>query len=261
MSPGRWNNLDPVRDYCTVDCDVAQEALSARIDGEREPVPAARVDEHLATCDRCRAWYARAVEQTQQLRRLAGRSQVAAVAAPADQHAAPRPSGRLRRLPAATWLRGALATIGVLQVGLSVAQAVGANIGTSSAGHHAMMGGHLLNESTAWSAALGAIMVVAALRPGAATGLAGVLSVFTAILTGYVISDAMSGAVSLDRILSHLPVLAGTVLALLVWRTARPTGPAPQSDALPVTADVVLPDNASRGRRRGHLYPTDGSAA
>jgi len=25
--------------------------------------------------------------------------------------------------------------------------------------------------------------------------------------------------------------------------------------------DIVLPDNASRGRRRGHLYPTDGSAA
>jgi predicted anti-sigma-YlaC factor YlaD len=242
-----------------VDCDVAQEALSARIDGEREPVPTARVDEHLATCDPCRAWYARAVEQTHQLRRLAGRSQVAAVAVASDRPAVSRLPRRLRS--ASTWLRWTLAIVGLMQIGLAIAQAAGANIGTSAAAHHAMMGGHLLNESTAWSAALGVIMVVAAARPGAAAGLAGVLSVFTAILTGYVVSDAVAGAVSLDRILSHLPVLAGTVLALLVWRNARASGPEPRSDAAPVTADVVLPDNASRGRRQGHLYPTDGSAA
>ncbi|SBS71360.1 conserved membrane hypothetical protein [uncultured Mycobacterium sp.] len=235
-----------------MDCDVAQEALSARIDGEREPVPTARVDEHLATCPDCRTWYAQAVEQTQQLRRLAGRSQVAAVATANDRPAVSRTPRRLR------WT---LALVGLLQVGLAIAQAAGANVGTSAAAHHAMMGGHLLNESTAWSAALGAIMVASAARPAAAAGLAGVLSVFTAILTAYVVSDAVAGAVSLDRILSHLPVLAGTVLALLVWRNARTSGPEPRSDAAPVTADVVLPDNASRGRRRGHLYPTDGSAA
>jgi predicted anti-sigma-YlaC factor YlaD len=242
-----------------VDCDVAQEALSARIDGEREPVPAARVDEHVATCEDCRAWYAQAVEQTQQLRRLAGRSQVAAVAAASDRPAVSRAP---RRLPSiSTWLRWTLALVGLTQVGLAIAQASGLNVGTSAAAHQAMMGGHLLNESTAWSAALGVIMVAAAARPAAAAGLAGVLSVFTAILTAYVVSDAVADAVSLDRILSHLPVLAGTVLALLVWRNAHTSGPAPRSDAAPVTADVVLPDNASRGRRRGHLYPTDGSAA
>lgn len=236
-----------------MDCDVAREALSARIDGEREPVPAARVDEHLTTCDRCVAWYAQAVEQTQQLRRLAGRSQVAAAAATSDA-----PASRATRR---SWLRWALAVVGVMQLALAVAQASGADIGTSAAAHHAMMSGHLLNESTAWSAALGVVMIVAAARPVAAAGLAGVLSVFTAILAAYVVSDAMSGAVSLDRILSHLPVLAATVLALLVWRNTRAAGPEPRSDAIPVTADVVLPDNASRGRRRGHLYPTDGSAA
>jgi len=159
-----------------------------------------------------------------------------------------------------TRLRWLLATVGVLQVALAAAQAIGVNVGTSDAAHHAMMGGHLLNESTAWSAALGVVMVVAAARPTAAAGLAGVLAVFTAILTAYVVSDAVSGAVSLDRILSHLPVLAGTVLALLLWRMTRAPGPEPRLDALPVTADVVLPANASRGRRRGHLYPTDGAA-
>ncbi|AKK27153.1 zf-HC2 domain-containing protein [Mycobacterium sp. EPa45] len=236
-----------------MDCDVAREALSARIDGEREPVPAARVDEHLRTCDQCSAWYARAVEQTQQLRRLAGRSQVAAVAAPS-------PSVRVSRPAAGAWLRWTLAVVGLVQVMLAVAQALGVNVGTSGAAHHAMMGGHLLNESTAWSAALGVVMIVAAARPTAAAGLAGVLSVFTAILTGYVVSDAVSGAVSLDRILSHLPVLAGTVLALLLWRRSRTSSPEPRSDAVGVATDVVLPDNASRGRRRGHLYPTDGAA-
>ncbi|BBY60081.1 zf-HC2 domain-containing protein [Mycolicibacterium sarraceniae] len=241
-----------------MDCPVAREALSARIDGEREPVPAARVDEHVAGCADCRAWYAQAVEQTQQLRRLAGRSQVAAVAA-SDRAAMSRTP---RPLPSiSTCLRATLALTGLVQMGLAIAQAAGVNVGTSAAAHHMMMGGHLLNESTAWSAALGVIMVVAAVRPAVAAGLAGVLSVFTAILTGYVVSDALTGAVGLDRILSHLPVLAGTVLALIVWRSARPSGPEPRSDAAPVTADVVLPDKASRGRRRGHLYPTDGSAA
>lgn len=235
-----------------MDCDVAREALSARIDGEREPVPAARVDEHVTTCDQCRTWYSGAVEQTQALRRLAGRSQVAAVAAPSPPPRAPRPAG--------SWLRWTLGAVGAAQAALALAQAAGADIGTAGA-HHATMGGHLLNESTAWSAALGVVMIGAALRPAATAGLAGVLSVFTVILTGYVVSDAMAGAVGIDRILSHLPVVAGAVLALLLWRTTRAPGPQPRPDALPVTSDVVLPDNAARGRRRGHLYPTDGSAA
>ncbi|WP_431816432.1 zf-HC2 domain-containing protein [Gordonia jacobaea] len=38
-------------------CEVARESLSARIDGERESVPAARVDEHLAQCPACQRWY------------------------------------------------------------------------------------------------------------------------------------------------------------------------------------------------------------
>lgn len=41
-------------------CEVARESLSARIDGERESVPAARVDEHLAHCPGCERWYATA---------------------------------------------------------------------------------------------------------------------------------------------------------------------------------------------------------
>jgi len=59
---------------CGVNCDVAREALSARIDGEHEPVPRRRVDEHLQTCLDCRQWHFRAREATRQLRDLAGQS-------------------------------------------------------------------------------------------------------------------------------------------------------------------------------------------
>ncbi len=39
-------------------CEVAREAMSARLDGERENVPSARVDEHLAGCAACTAYAA-----------------------------------------------------------------------------------------------------------------------------------------------------------------------------------------------------------
>lgn len=242
-----------------MDCNVAREALSARIDGEREPVPARRVDEHLASCPGCREWYSRAVEQTQQLRRLVGRSQVVAVPEPRDRSPAREP----RRLWAtATWLQWALGAVGVIQVGLAAAQGFGADVGMPARGPDAMASAHLLNESTAWSAALGVAMIVAALRPAAASGLAAVLAVFSLVLAGFVINDLTLGAVTLARILTHLPIVVGTALTLLVWRAARRTEPSPLSGAVPSPDDrLVLPAKGTRGRRRGHLCPTDGSAA
>jgi predicted anti-sigma-YlaC factor YlaD len=71
--------------------------------------------------------------------------------------------------------------------------------------------------------------------------------------------DALSGAVTTARILTHLPVVIGTVLAIMVWR--RSSAPRPTRDGIADEPDIVLPQNASRGRRRGHLWPTDGSAA
>jgi predicted anti-sigma-YlaC factor YlaD len=87
--------------------------------------------------------------------------------------------------------------------------------------------------------------------------LAGVLTVFTALLAVYVISDAATGTVTPLRILTHLPILLGTVLAILVWRETRRPGPQPWLRTQK-TDEIVLPPHASRGR---HLYPTDGSAA
>lgn len=235
-----------------MDCDTAREALSARIDGEREQIPAARVDEHLAGCQPCRDWQAAAVEQTQALRRLAGRSQVAAVRTPVNN-----PHDRLDAL-VQTWPRWSLGAVGLTQLALAVMQGLGAHLG----GLQSAAAGHVLNESTAWSAALGVVMIATAVRPTLASGLAWVLAIFAAVLVIYEFDDAIAGQVGLERGLTHLPVIAGALLAFLVSRRNRPAGgPQPGRTGMAVPDDIVLPENASRGRRRGHLRSTDGSAA
>ncbi|MCV7194213.1 zf-HC2 domain-containing protein [Mycolicibacterium brumae] len=212
-----------------MNCDVAREALSARIDGEREPVPAARVDEHLADCPDCRGWHARAAEQASALRALAG------IDAPAVSAVSPGAAPVIRRVPV---LRVALGVVGGVQLGLAALQGVSGDLGL---GHG---GGHLLNESTAWSAAVGAAMLLAAWRPVFAAGVAAVLGFFTLLLSGYVVADALAGDVGVARALSHLPVLVGAVLAALVWRASRADRPSGS-----VLADVVLPESAATPRR------------
>jgi predicted anti-sigma-YlaC factor YlaD len=242
-------NIRPgVSDYRSVECEVAREALSARIDGEREPVPAARVDEHLDQCADCRVWRDHMSVQAENLRRMVHRP----AALPPDTHTRATAPTRLR----VSWQRWALAAVGVLQIVVGAAQALGVSLGLT---HHDGIGfgGHLVNESTAWSITLGVVMVVAAVRPGAAAGLAGVLSVFVGMLTVYVVADAMSGAVTVTRVLTHVPVVLGAILAILCWRSSI----RPRPDERAAEPDIVLPHQASRGRRRGHLWPTDGSAA
>ena len=228
---------------------MAREALSARIDGEALPVPAARVDEHLEQCADCRAWLDGVTAQSAQLRRLV-EPPVSAARAPIDRR-------RTRSLPRTAWQRWALLGVGVTQIALGVAQALGMSVGLTHV-HGMDAGGHLLNESTAWSITLGLVMVIAARWPQAAAGLAIVLAVFAGVLTGYVIADATAGAVTLTRILTHLPIIVGVVLAILVWRGAMRPHPTPRVSEEP--PDIVLPHNASRGRRRGHLWSTDGAA-
>ncbi|EHI14141.1 zf-HC2 domain-containing protein [Mycolicibacterium thermoresistibile] len=255
-----------------MDCHVAREALSARIDNEQEPVPPARVDEHLESCQACAAWYLLVSRQAAEIRRLAGATRSAIGLAPA-----PRNRRRLPRIPVLTrpvrvpWPRWALGVVGVLQLALGVAQATGTNFGMLAhhgTHHGAHQGVHLLNESTAWSLALGAVMIAAAVRPVAATGLAGVSTVFTVALTVYVIADWLAGLVTPARVLSHLPVVLGTVLALLVWRAQRDPGdPWDGSIGLPDGAGEAEPvedpsgpgDLEPTGRR--HLWPVNRSAA
>jgi predicted anti-sigma-YlaC factor YlaD len=240
-----------------VECEVAREALSARMDGEREPVPARRVDEHLSSCPSCRQWQAQMDSHMQLLRGLISTDRTRMIPV-TDAVAPPVASGLPGQRTGIGWARIALAAVGLVQLGLAVVQASGFSIGVHVG---RMTGEHLVNESTSWSIALGIAMLIAAARPAAAMGLAAVGLVFTIVLTGYVVADGLAGAVGAIRILSHLPALVGTVLTVAVWRTSTFERPGPHRDTAPTFDDITLPDNASRGRRRGHLWPTDGNAA
>ncbi|MGB5150454.1 MAG: zf-HC2 domain-containing protein [Mycobacterium sp.] len=231
-------------------CEVAREALSARLDGEREPAPSARVDEHVAGCSQCRAWFDIVSVQADQLRNLARPETVLAVTSTPDKTRDIRPTRY--------WIRWALFVTGLAQIAVSVVQALGMGVGLAHH-HDAGQGGHLLNESTAWSIAIGVAILVAARWPVAAAGLGGVLSVFATVLGAYVVADAVAGEVTPTRVLTHIPILVAAFLTIMVWRQSSASPPTPE-DAYR-EAEIVLPLNASRGRRRGHLWPTDGSAA
>lgn len=237
-----------------MDCGVAREALSARLDGEREPVPSVRVDEHLGECAECRAWFDQVAAQSRSLRRLVRARPVIAPLGPFGGARVPP-----RRRSRITWQRWGLLCVGIAQIVVAIVQGLGLDVGLVH-DHGIHSAGHLLNESTAWSIALGVAMIGAALWPGAAAGLAGVLTVFVGVLTVYVVVDALSGAVTVTRMLTHVPVVLGAVLAIMVWR-GNPSPRRAPDKAPGEEPDIVLPQNASRGRRRGHLWPTDGSAA
>ena len=116
------------------------------------------MDEHLGTCDECRQWYFRAREETQLLRKLAGQERPPLTTV-TEASAATR-----RRPTGGSPLRWALGAVGLVQVALAGLQAAGVAVGVPMGLHDAhapMMSGHLLNESTAWSMALGVAMIVA----------------------------------------------------------------------------------------------------
>lgn len=248
-----------------MDCDVAREALSARIDGEREPVPSARVEEHLQHCPRCRSWYDHARRFTIELRHLAGADDpiAASPASPAPGRpravratasTPPPASAAARDRPGGGWLNWALAGTGILQLGLVAVQASGADFGmVGGVQHGAASGLHLLHESTAWSAAVGAVTLVAAFRARLIPGLACVLAVYVVVLGYVVAADQLSGQVTAGRIASHLPVLAAAVLTGLVWRREHRV-PTPGAPVAARTSD-------KRGDRRAQPWPRGDSAA
>ncbi|WP_433658354.1 zf-HC2 domain-containing protein [Nocardia sp. CA-128927] len=247
-----------------MECKVCRTALSARIDGERETVPAARVDEHLEQCAECCSWYVAAVETSKLLR---GASSYApdltdAIFAAAELER-PQPSPLARLRAAVPTSRTALARVllgvlGVLQCVLALAQLAGLDFGMSH--HHAAeMTRHLLNESTAWSLAIGVGFIYCALRPHAAAGVLPVLGALVAALSAFVVSDLYSGVVPISRVLSHGLLVVALVLVVVVHRTRRPETSPPTSDRVPT--DLVLPPGAQLGRRTRHLRSTQDPAA
>lgn len=209
-----------MRDDGGVECEVAREALSARIDGERQSVPAARVDEHVAGCRGCQAWVSFVDQQAP--RSIGGRGPSVDQTRSIMSRVESAPHARLDSV--VRWLRldglrAALVVVGVVQVGLAVAQIAGLHFGMVHAGPASMMSGdHLMNESTAWSLALGAATIASARWRALLPGLALVLGVFVVVLFGYVVHDAVASDVTLSRGVSHLPVVAAFLCAVAAHR-------------------------------------------
>lgn len=241
-------------------CEVAREALSARLDGERPHVLAQQVDAHLDSCRGCRTWLIGAAVQTRRLASfepgpapdLVDRIMAGVVGEPL--------APRRRRPRALRWhyRRWALIGVGALQVAIAAAQISGTDFGMVSAHMHgSMSGAHLLHESTAWLLALGLAMVAAGIWPVTAVGVAAISGVYSVALLSYVAIDAFHGEVTAARIASHLPVLLGLVFTLLVARDRAATR-AGGTVGAPVAA--TPPAERPAVRRRGHLRPINRSA-
>jgi len=247
-------------------CEVAREALSARLDGERPQVLAQQVDAHLESCRSCRTWLIGAAVQT---RRLASMEPgetpdlvdriLASVSEDSTAH------HRRMRWLRSHYRRWGLIGVGVFQVAIAAAQISGTDFGMVSAHMHgAMSGEHLMHESTAWVLALGLAMIAAGIWPITAIGVAAITGVYSVALLSYVVVDAFNGEVTTARIASHVPVLLGLVFTLLVSRervgSRRPRRR--DTDAWDAHADRPASPSASRpGRRRGHLWPINWSSA
>ncbi|MGW4243493.1 zf-HC2 domain-containing protein [Nocardia sp. NPDC004722] len=236
-------------------CEVCQEALSARIDGEPEPVPSAQVDAHLEECAGCAEWYHAAVAATRGLRMrpvtptpdltdLIVTRAVAEGVLPGDR------DDRLERL------RLLLGAIGAVQCALGIAQLAGAGMGVHT-DHLGQSGaGHLFNESTAWNLALGIGMVYCALRTRAAAGLIPILAGFAGVVGLFVVLDLARHETTLARVASHLVVVAGLAVAVLLRRhlDGEPERGGREHQPVPV------PQGGRGGRRTSHLSRHDPAA-
>jgi predicted anti-sigma-YlaC factor YlaD len=223
-----------------VTCKTCREALSARIDGEPEPVPAEAVDRHLGSCSACRSWYARA-EHLRRTMTLHPALPVPDLTASILERT-PAPTGE--RWPA----RIALSAVAIAQLTLATAQLLGAAEGLSIQQASGLMVGHLTRESAAWNLAVGIGLMWAALRTRAAAGQLPLLTGFVLVLTAVSTADLFGGDVTVTRVLSHLPVVLGLLLLYVVYRQHRDDhGPNP------VTGDARTPaTNTSLAERGPH---------
>ncbi len=185
-----------------MDCDMAREALSARLDGEA--VSFEGVHEHLAACAACRAWEARAVALTRTMR-----------IAPAES--VPDLTGPiLAKIEAASHRKVIQLVLGIV----AVAQALAAV--PAVAGNELGATVHVAHEQAAWGLALAAALGFAAWKPARAAAVLPILTVFVlclALMTGI---DVAAGRVSLVAEAPHTMTVFG--LALL-WLELHPPAP------------------------------------
>ncbi|ALG06551.1 zf-HC2 domain-containing protein [Kibdelosporangium phytohabitans] len=229
-----------------MDCGTCTEALSARLDGEQEPVPAAEVDAHLETCAACQSWYDAAFALNRRVR-------VRELVATPDLVDAVLEETRPRRRPLA---RMALAGVGLIQLLLAVAQLFGSDAHSS---HGVTLTPHLISEGAAWNLALGLAMLAAAWQTKRASGLLPAVGVFVAALVVFSVVDLATVGVPASRLLSHVPLLAGVALLYIVQRDHKrggaPTPTARGEDETAPPATATPDDDRRAGPSRPWLRP------
>lgn len=225
------------------ECGWCRDALSAALDGEAGPGERERAEVHLDGCAACRSWQRDAVLVTRRARTAVAEGGPDLVGGALEHLPGPRP--RLLR-PGA--LRVALLVVGAAQLVLGLVSLLGAALQAASdaAGGHGMTGAathmgagiaHVAHETAAWNLALGAAFLVGGLRPRHLAGLLPVLGVFLAVLAVLSGVDLVAGRVDVTRVVSHLLLVVGFVLGVLVVRAGPHRGPAPTPGArLPADA-------------------------
>lgn len=197
-----------------MDCGTCREALSARLDGEDGSVPVAAVNAHVASCGTCGRWSHDAAEIT----RIARIGLVVGGTGVSDDVLDAMPSSRRARL--LVGLRVVLAILGVGQVALGLIE-LARPMGDTAAMGGVMTGAtpdHLTHESAAWNLAVGAGFLFVAWRRGRPAGIVPLLSVFVGVLTLLSIGDWADGAVAVARLASHLLLVAGYVIIVVMCR-------------------------------------------
>jgi predicted anti-sigma-YlaC factor YlaD len=196
--------------------ELFREALSARLDGEDEPMGAAALDAHLAECAACRRWWDDAAAVTRLVRTgpaLAGIDVTDAVL--------PAAPGRWRsRL--AVGLRLGLGLLGFAQLALGILQVTALRVIDDSALHETAVDGatpgHLWHESAAWNVAIGGGFLWIAARRARPVGVVPMLTVFIGVLVVLSGADVVAGRVEPLRLASHGFVLVGYLIVLLLSR-------------------------------------------
>lgn len=209
-----WNYPGPPGDNPTVECERYREALSARLDGEDEPIEPALVDAHLAGCPACRQWE----RSAQAVTRLVRLQPMPGTPPPVPTLLAGfKPRRRLVLL-----LRVLLGLFGLAQFMLGIAQAASA-----ATANHLHDSGHVFHESAAWNVAIGAGFAWIATRRATPAGALPMLTAFVALLALLSTSDLLNGTVETTRLISHGFVLAGYGIVVALSRPALDPGRPP----------------------------------
>jgi predicted anti-sigma-YlaC factor YlaD len=196
-----------------VRCDRFREAVSARLDGEPLGTSASGLDDHLASCPDCAGW-AEAAARATRMTRL----DVRPVPDLTDQIASRIALPARRVLRRRHLLRIALLLAGLAQLVIALPALTGDSIGMAMPAHGA-------HEAAAWSLGMGVAFVAAALVPRRAAGLIPLMGTFLVVLGALSARDYASGAVSADRLATHLAALAGLILLVALDRAERALPP------------------------------------